>query len=80
MYESHIMTVMASMPRIFQGTGGGGGTGLGPQAFVQSWQEQGAEPSSRPSVQAYVLLFMGVKPDTGTSTQWNGKTIEKWFQ
>lgn len=60
MYESHMMTVMASMPRIFQGTGGGGGTGLGPQAFVQSWQEQGPEPSSRPSVQAYVLLFMGV--------------------
>lgn len=27
MYENHMMTTMASMPRIFQGTGGGGGTG-----------------------------------------------------
>lgn len=60
MYENHMMTTMASKPRIFQGTGGGGGTGFGPQAFVQSWQEQGLEPSSRASVHAYVLLFMGV--------------------
>lgn len=36
MYELHMMTVIGSIPRISQGGGRGGGTGLGPQAFVQS--------------------------------------------
>lgn len=64
-----MMTTIASMPKIVQGGGRGGGTGLGPHAAEQSWQEQEPEPSSRPSVQAQVLLFIGVKPDTPTSMQ-----------
>lgn len=64
-----MMTIMASMPKINQGGGRGGGTGLGPHAAAQSWQEQGPEPSSRPSVQTKVLLFIGVKTDTEASIQ-----------
>lgn len=68
-----MMTTMASMPKIIQGGGRGGGTGSGPHAAEQSWQEQEPEPSSKPSVQAQVLLFIGVKPDTLTSMQGDGK-------
>lgn len=68
-----MMTTIASMPKIIQGGGRGGGTGSGPHAAEQSWQEQEPEPSSKPSVQAQVLLFIGVKPDTLTSMQGDGK-------
>ena len=62
-----MMTTMASRPRMVQGAGGAGGTGAGPQTGVQSWQEQGPEPSSRESEQAHVWLSMGVKPAVGPS-------------
>ena len=64
-----MMTTMASMPRMVQGGGREGGTGVGPQTALQSWQAQGPEPSSRTWAQSNVALFMGVMLDTGTSAE-----------
>lgn len=62
-----MMTYMASKPKILQGTGGGGGLGLGPQTAEQSWQLHGPVTSSTDSSQPLVALFMGSIPWAGRS-------------
>lgn len=66
-----MMTYMASKPKILQGTGGGGGWGLGPQTAEQSWQLHGPVTSSTDSLQPLVAFLMGSIPRTERSTRRN---------
>lgn len=71
MYVTHMMTYMASKPKILQGTGVGGGWGLGPQTMEQSWQLHGPVTSSTDSLQPLVAFLMGSIPRIGRSTRRN---------
>lgn len=66
-----MMTYMASKPKIFQGTAGGGGWGLGPQTMEQSWQLHGPVISSTDSLQPLVAFLMGSILRIGRSTRRN---------
>lgn len=75
-----MMTAMASMPRMVQGGGRGGGTGMGPHTRLQSWHEHGSDPSGRDSLQPRVALVIGVMPATGASVQSAGHAVTDIFK